>query len=160
MRRQASGCSAFSVLILLSVVVLMLTAVQGKAQSPASQSSTLFESLSFCDLSHGWVVGENGTIWATSDGGENWKLQVSGTSTPLLGVNCVDAAHAWAVGVGKTGGVILATSNDRENWTEQRSDTSGILLTSVQFLDSRRGWVAGDKGAIWATTDGGENWQL
>lgn len=31
-------------------------------------------------------------------------------------------------------------------------------LTDVHFVDARRGWAVGDRGAIWHTTDGGANW--
>ncbi len=32
-------------------------------------------------------------------------------------------------------------------------------LWSVDFVDDRYGWVAGDGGALFATTDGGESWE-
>ena len=34
----------------------------------------------------GWIVGENGTIFYTDDGGENWTLQNSGTTETLHSV--------------------------------------------------------------------------
>ena len=33
-------------------------------------------------------------------------------------------------------------------------------LAEVFFLDSEHGWAAGDRGAIWHTSDGGEHWRL
>ena len=33
-------------------------------------------------------------------------------------------------------------------------------LTSVSFVDADHGWAVGDRGVIWATSDGGRNWQL
>ena len=33
-------------------------------------------------------------------------------------------------------------------------------LTSVCFVDADHGWAVGDRGVIWATSDGGRNWQL
>jgi photosystem II stability/assembly factor-like uncharacterized protein len=33
-------------------------------------------------------------------------------------------------------------------------------LTSICFVDPDHGWAVGDRGVIWATSDGGRNWQL
>ncbi len=45
------------------------------------------------------------------------------------------------------------------------SDLAGRLrpdaeLCDVFFVDAKTGWAVGDRGAIWHTTDGGENWAL
>ncbi len=57
--------------------------------------------ITMSDNSHGWVVGANGTIMATS--GTGWVAQTSGTTNKLLGVAC-SGRYAWAVG---TDGTIL-----------------------------------------------------
>ena len=43
-------------------------------------------------------------------------------------------------------------------WTRIQSPTDKYLRT-LCFLDSLRGWVAGDSGMIFYTDDGGNNWQ-
>jgi photosystem II stability/assembly factor-like uncharacterized protein len=44
-------------------------------------------------------------------------------------------------------------------WSRQRSGTLA-WLHAVHFVDERRGWAAGSKGALLATEDGGATWQL
>lgn len=43
------------------------------------------------------------------------------------------------------------------NFPEQRSDAR---LNDVCFVNMTTGWAAGDRGAIWKTTDGGQTWSL
>lgn len=109
----------------------------------------------FLDSNLGWIVGVNGTILRTTDGGNTWTPQESGTSYDLRGVTFVDLATGWAVG---DVGTILHTTDGGVNWTPQ--DSVGInSLTALSFVDSATGWVVGGK-AIFHTTDGGATWAL
>jgi photosystem II stability/assembly factor-like uncharacterized protein len=121
----------------------------------AQSSSTTNEliGVSFVDASHGWAVGEGGTIVATSNGGASWGAQTSGTTNPLYGVSFVDASHGWAVGFP---GTILATSNGGASWSAQSSGTN--ILRGVSFVDASHGWAVGDDGTIVATSNGGASW--
>ncbi len=42
----------------------------------------------------------------------------------------------------------------------QRSWRDDAALRDVQFVSARQGWAVGDHGALWQTTDGGQNWKL
>jgi photosystem II stability/assembly factor-like uncharacterized protein len=44
-------------------------------------------------------------------------------------------------------------------WEKQRTGTFAWLHT-VFFVDERRGWAAGSKGALLSTSDGGATWEL
>jgi photosystem II stability/assembly factor-like uncharacterized protein len=44
------------------------------------------------------VVGAEGTILRTLNGGVTWTPQSSGTTNALVGVSFVDANTGWAVG--------------------------------------------------------------
>ena len=79
---------------------------------------------SFPDGSHGWTVGDHGTILATSDGGVTWTKQSSGTGKLLCGVTFPDASHGWAVG---TDGTILATTDGGAHWRKQTSRPTPTL---------------------------------
>ena len=47
--------------------------------------------MSFSDASHGWAVGLNHTILATTNGGASWSAQNSGAGHDFWGVHFVDA---------------------------------------------------------------------
>jgi photosystem II stability/assembly factor-like uncharacterized protein len=52
----------------------------------------------FVDVQVGWVVGEEGTILKTNDGGVNWTPQVSGAPWAHESVHFVNEKVGWIVG--------------------------------------------------------------
>lgn len=48
--------------------------------------------------------------------------------------------------------------NAQIGWTPNPVGVSGLDLNTVYFLDSKRGWVAGDGGFLSRTDDGGRTW--
>ncbi len=53
-------------------------------------------------------------------------------------------------------GVLPSTA--QEGWISTRVAPTGQDLNTVYFLDSKRGWVGGDKGFLSRTDDGGRTW--
>jgi photosystem II stability/assembly factor-like uncharacterized protein len=47
----------------------------------------------------------------------------------------------------------------QEGWVPAKIGPAGKDLNTVYFLDSKRGWVAGDNGFLSRTDDGGRNWE-
>lgn len=102
-----------------------------------------------------WAVGDAGTIVCSTDGGQSWSSQVSGTTERLNKVYFSDAIHGTAAG---TDGVIVHTIDGGEHWTAQTSGTVAELR-DVFMLDADYGFIAG-YGGIFKTTNGGTNWAL
>ncbi len=120
-----------------------------------SVTEAILQSVTFVDEKHGWVVGLNGTILATTDGGQTWKKQNSATDVLLESVNFVDGEHGWVVGFR---GTILATTDGGQTWKTQNSGTEKYL-NSVAFVNRKRGWIVGSDGTVVSTTDGGQTWE-
>src|SRR5438445_6618924 len=70
-------------------------------QNPLPQGNTLY-SVSFTSASTGTATGDNGTIVRTTDGGNSWVIQSSGTTNTLYGVSFTDINHGTAVGAAGT----------------------------------------------------------
>lgn len=109
------------------------------------------EGVAFVDATTGWVVGDNGTILKTVNGGVTWTAQTSGTSQDL-GVDFADAVHGWAVG---SGGTVLRTADGGVTWTPQTA--SAYTLDDVECLSETAALAVGN-GGVFKTTDGGTTW--
>lgn len=53
---------------------------------------------------------------------------------------------------------LAAVGQAQSGWTAQRVGSGGRDLNAVYFVDSKRGWVAGDGGFLSYTEDGGVSW--
>ena len=104
----------------------------------------------------GWMVGELGRIFHTTDGGDTWERQDAGTKRPLLAVSCLDARTAWIAG---KEGSVYGTTNAGATWTEAKTGSSRHVF-SLQFAGRERGHGVGDFGTMIHTEDGGRTWTV
>jgi len=110
---------------------------------------------------NGWAVGSSGRILKTTNGGQSWTVQASGTTVSLSDVYFVNADTGWAVG---QYGTILKTTNGGQTWTPQTSNTVAHL-GRVFFVDANNGWADGsipgvNDGIFLRTTNGGATWTV
>ncbi|PYS69747.1 MAG: hypothetical protein DMF69_15920, partial [Acidobacteria bacterium] len=102
-----------------------------------------------------YIVGSQGTIYASSDNGRYCTRLFTQTKDDLHGLYFSDANRGWVVG---SNGAIFATTNAGVNWTKKSSGTTS-QLNSINFRpDGLHGWIAGADGVVLATADGGETW--
>jgi photosystem II stability/assembly factor-like uncharacterized protein len=127
----------------------------------------------------GWVVGHNGAIVHTADGGANWQPQPSGANENLIDVFFIDQSRGWAISVSR----LLATTDGGRSWRDIW-DTSTIqlyegnapgaavefqaLLSAISFANATKGWAlalgwdpATSRYSIplaLVTNDGGKSW--
>lgn len=111
--------------------------------------------LHFSDLLHGWVVGKDGLIMKTVDGGANWNaVNNTGltTGSDSKAVFFADANTGWiGAGYDNTEGVgtrfILATKDGGLTWAIQQTPVSNDIF-SISFPDVNGGWFTSDYGQI------------
>ena len=111
--------------------------------------------LYFSDLLHGWIVGNNGLILKTIDGGTNWTTVTNAALTSQFRSKAVfflDANTGW-IGTGNenTEGVgsqlILATKDGGSTWTTQSTPVTNSIF-SISFWDANNGWFTSNRGQI------------
>lgn len=111
----------------------------------------------FADAQQGWIVGMDGVILKTDDGGQSWKKTVSGTDKPVYSL-MVRGSQGWAVG---NKGVYLTSSDGGTTWAEQNDVLkTKFWLRNVAFGDDRNGLVVGARGTIAKTDDSGKTWKI
>lgn len=113
-----------------------------------------FYSVNFTSEDTGYVVGGNGTILKTTDGGISWNPQNAGTPAYLFSVFFVDSNNGIIVG---DSGIVLKTINAGANWIRYATGSSQTLW-SVYFTSITNGVAVGTQGTIIKTIDGGLNW--
>jgi photosystem II stability/assembly factor-like uncharacterized protein len=117
-------------------------------------------SISFINENVGWIVGDEGTILKTTNGGLTWIQYPFSLSENLSQVYFFSRDTGW-VTVDPypfpSSGKIFRTTDGGNSWVRQNNFTVNGLL-SIFFLDKNTGWIGGRNGTIIKTTDGGENW--
>jgi len=102
--------------------------------------------------SPGLVVGDQGTIWHTTNG-VDWAPVTSGTDVALR--DC-EGPNVYSIVVGD-GGTILTSDQNAISWTPRSSGTTANLNAFDRFGDAHA-IVVGDGGVILWSTDSGEPW--
>jgi photosystem II stability/assembly factor-like uncharacterized protein len=121
--------------------------------SQASGTTNDLRGVSFTDSNTGTIVGTNGTILRTINGGDTWSRQSSGITDNLYGVSFSNTNTGTVIGAN---GVILHTTDGGATWTTQSSGTTKYLY-GISFTYANTGSVIGSD-IILHTTDGGMTW--
>jgi hypothetical protein len=102
----------------------------------------------------GWIVGAQGAMYSTTDGGQTWNPVDCGTTRNVADVYFRVPGTGWAVG---QFGTILRTTDGGATWTFRTSGTT-MPLRSTSFADEATGWIVGNGGVILKTeTDAGQD---
>lgn len=110
--------------------------------------------IQFANSLNGFVVGEQGTVLKTSDGGASWQEIFVGSALPLKSVSIPSIDNIFVAG---DNGFIYKSSDTGVTWT--RIDI-GIIqnINGFRFRSATDGWIFGENGLLSHTTDGGINW--
>ena len=116
----------------------------------------------FSDRKYGWAVGGNaevsdaGVVLHTVDSGRTWQYNYPAS---LFGLRAFfkDSLHGCIIGTSYPGvaGTVKTTNDGGKSWLLHYVD---VWLEDVVFSDDSTGWVVGESGFIWHTTDSGLNW--
>ena len=112
-----------------------------------------FLSVQFLNAMTGFVLGnDNGKLYKTIDGGDNWSLVLTANST-LRDLDFATNTLGFAVGLN---GKIFKTTNGGDLWNQISSQTLNQLFC-IDMLDSLNGIVGGGN-YLGKTSNGGINW--
>jgi photosystem II stability/assembly factor-like uncharacterized protein len=110
----------------------------------------------FADEKRGWIVGQDGVMLLTENGGGDWRAIESNTKHSLYSFAMV-GNHGWVVG---SRGAYVVSKDGGLNWQVKKGAiTTMFPLSSISFCDAMNGWVVGTRGTIFKTKDGGATWE-
>lgn len=127
----------------------------------------------FVDTSHGWIVGDAGVIFATTDGGMSWTLQKQPDNNWFFDIDFSDTSNGCCVGMSffnPYNPLALVTSDGGTTWTEAGLNIPDSLMGPLQFtcvdiVASDFGMIGGgpwpEGGAnfmVLTTEDAGASW--
>ncbi|MCG9127119.1 hypothetical protein JT359_05900 [Candidatus Poribacteria bacterium] len=110
--------------------------------------------LDFVSNKKGWVVGENGTILHTRNGGVTWESQSNPTHL-LFDICTVSETEGYVVG---DRGTILRSDESGFEWKPQDSRTPECF-GGTYFITPDKGWAVAEAGVILHTSNSGAVWE-
>lgn len=141
----------------------------------------LLTAVDFVGPDKGWAVGHEGVILHTVDGGASWELQYANphrvlsdaemdqltedqfaklpqAGSPLLDVWFRDESNGFVVGAY---GMFLGTQDGGKTWQDVASRIENFDGWHLNAIDANKDgvvYIAGEKGVLFRSDDGGENW--
>lgn len=121
------------------------------------------QAVQFLDAEIGLVVGDNGTILKTTNGGADWVQLSSNTDINLHSISFINKDIGYVAGrtyhqdLGMHSNIILKTTNGGINWEEiQKPNTATIL--KVVFLTEQIGFSSCGTDGLYKTETAGASW--
>lgn len=125
---------------------------------PYKSVDGVFLSVDFIDESTGWLSGEYGNIFKTTDGGKTWQTEGPFNGGQLEAIDAISASNIFVVG---DKNLIAQSENGDEFETLTKTDWNNN--NGVAFANDNEGWVVSHAvntpTPIFYTSDGGKNWK-
>lgn len=102
----------------------------------------------------GWIIGNNGIVLMTSNGGNRWQIRKFG-SFNFNAIRMLTETRGILVA---ENGSVLMTGDGGESWTVEEWEGRPNLLSIAFFKD--HGIITGSRGIILRTDDGGKKWEM
>lgn len=126
-------------------------------------SRVLLTSVYFSDDKHGWAVGHDATILASTDGGATWVEQMRDIEreegAPFLDVWFKDSQLGFVVGAY---GALLQTTDGGASWEEvgdRLDNEDGFHLNAIAAVKDAGLVVVGEMGVMFRSADDGQTWE-
>ncbi len=150
-------CSPLRLLSLSAALcALPLTAFSQTWTRVRSEAASDLVAVHFADAQNGYIAGALGTLLKTTDGGETWTTVQTPSNVSFVSVA---ARSADEVFIGRVG--LYRTADSGGQWD---TDVGGFedffgSIFDVLFINANEG-VLTKAGAIFATGDGGTQWEM
>jgi photosystem II stability/assembly factor-like uncharacterized protein len=156
---------------LLFMAFITVSQAQWTRQSPLPTGNELTD-VCFINPDTGWIFGEQGAVYRTNDGGENWTDQSVPSGGRINTGFFLNTETGWVALSGSLegdAGEIFRSADGGDHWELMFSDQSSAIR-DLSFLNPDTGWALGYYQQVYPTTiswnfflktvNGGEDWLL
>jgi photosystem II stability/assembly factor-like uncharacterized protein len=138
---------------------ILLSADGNQWQQVAAPADTTLTRVRFLDATHGWAIGYDGTVLASTDGGKTWQLQQfdANWGRPYFDILFFDTDNGLLAGAN---GTLKKTSDGGKTWNPIDSDVFADTPNLYNLLPLGNGTLllAGERGFLARSTDKGATW--
>lgn len=138
---------------LVSILCALLSVTSFAQTNWTSQTISSTENLNkvhFIDDQVGFILGDNGTLLKTQNGGTSWQSVSTGVSHNLKTIAFSDANTGYING--------LKTSDGGQTWSVQSSSTNHTVIGAFSLANLFAGSSPSFSGEIYKSTDFGQTW--
>lgn len=126
------------------------------AEQFSDNSAGNYNAIFFPDTNNGWIVGDEGKVLKTADGGKNWNYVTNSGINPndrSKTVFFLDANNGWISTKDENRyGVIQHTTDGGKSWTRQTTPLTnpqgGNAIFNIYFIDANNGWLTASNRKI------------
>ena len=103
---------------------------------------------------HVFVLGDDGTMIKSEDGGSSWKQEFIGIHQQFRSLAAINSRELFAGGMF---GELAKSDNGGDSWQFLKSGVTQNI-NCVLFTDNQNGWAACDDKTVIRTNNGGSTW--
>lgn len=145
----------FSSFLIITLFLAIPLQAQWQWLNPLPEGNEFYDA-TFIDDNTGWIIGGNGSMLKTTDGGMTWESQGNILrTTPFLGLS-VTFTDAFNGLISMNNGLMLRTDDGGATW--DLLPRTAMVLQKVREAPDGSLWGIGSLGAIARSTDGGLTW--
>jgi photosystem II stability/assembly factor-like uncharacterized protein len=125
---------------------------------PPFTAETIYD-MGFTPAKSGWIVTGNSGIFHTKDG-ISWSIEKVDRVIDIFSVFIQDEDNVWACGNYNTILHRHAGPDGEAVWDYKNIEEASpnMIWNDIFFSDPSNGWMVGNFGLIYRTTDGGDHW--
>lgn len=130
--------------------------------SDGSLPARRWNRLRFIDHLTGWIAGDDGALWRTTDGGRSWWPAPIRTRARLIDISFIDWNSGWVLGEAEPSGrepgrvaLLFSTRDGGRTWSRREVAAARRIF----FTGPSDGWLTGPGSMLLRTLDGGTSWR-
>ncbi len=154
-------------LVLLAVILAAVVSARADWVRKPTKSLAWLHDITFINADEGWIVGSDGTVLRTTDGGVKWMPLKKMSGDNLLQIRFTDERTGWMLCErniygrgGKAVSYLLKTVDRGASWESvEFEQLARDRITRLVFDRSGAGTAIGERGVIYRLQADGKTWK-